>query len=673
MRARTAVVTGIAALLTLVRADAQGGRSENLNRIFQQIKADLPKGTTLLTALSTAGPSPETAALPKPSLKEPFEIGEALFDPGRIEDGVVSLLALMHIDVVPDAGAAQNGRGLVLSTSEVRTLADMGREDLESSTDIENLPYSFTDLHAAVAELLPAVSLEQMAAAYTRAYEMDPDDVIAKALMGRPIEPEIKLTRTQMWFLLMDGFAGAAAGDARWGAADRQLPDLRSPNAQWSAAEWREVLARLPLVSADRLLAITAPDVITQGTAPRPAPVNITMRANASAVPLVSRSTGRTLIAARAGSLAGQDVTWHVRDDSALMEIGTIASPLDTPERIGANGIAQFVIQPGVAATGSTGQLVDDWEAVQARVETRGVVAAAYAVPASLAPLTLGTSAARANLHLRWRSPDVLILKIASFFAAVNFQIPGVGGGTRTGIDQVGGYLYKRRDGSYVGTGLGEGSNKQTLRGGIAGGPAACATSDTKTKQWLRVRVTPVTGCGSAADCASAASVMNAPPQSSPPGAMPAAPRASAATGFGPAHRLEDYVWWDGPKMSVQPPDGGYYRVELFPVTKPDGPENPCIPFIRAEADRRGYGASLFIPFNDAQWTTPGQGYGIALKAGGPTFYSDLSSQDPLGGTPLAGVKTLFQLTGQTMWAVIVGRTEKEFEEMRQKFNAALQ
>jgi len=215
-RARTAVVIGMAALLTLVRADAQGGRSEKLNKVIQQIKADLPKGAMEMPSLSASEPPSATSAPAEPSLQEPFEIGEALYDASRMEDGVVSLLALMHIGVVPDASAdaAQNGRGLTLSASEVRALADLGREDLESSTDIDNLPHSFADLHAAVADLLPGVSIEQMAAAYTRAYETDPDDVIGKSLMGRPIEPEMKLTRTQIWFLTMDGFAGAAAGNA---------------------------------------------------------------------------------------------------------------------------------------------------------------------------------------------------------------------------------------------------------------------------------------------------------------------------------------------------------------------------------------------------------------------------------------------------------------------------
>ena len=674
---RTAVVTGIAALLTLVRADAQGRRSENLNRLIQQIKADLPKGALELPSLPAADAPPPASALTEPSLKEPFEIGGALYDPSRMEDGVVSLLALMHIGVVPDAsaGAAQNGRALTLSASEVRTLADLGREDLESSTDMDNLPYSFADLHAAVAALLPGVSIEQMAAAYTRAYETDPDDVVGKSLMGQPIEPEMKLTRTQIWFLLMDGFAGAAAGDARWGAADRQLPDLRSPNAQWSAAEWREVLARLPLVSADRLVTITAPDVITQGAAPRPAPVNITMRANPSAAPLVSRSTGRTLIAARAGSLAGQDVTRHVPDDSSLTAIGTIASPLDTPEKIGANGMAQFVVQPGVSATAATAQLVDDWETLEARVETGAVVAAAYAVPAPLQHLSLGTSAARAKLHLRWRSPNVLVLRIWSFYNAINFQIPGVGGATRSGIDIVWVTLHKRQDGSYVGTGPAVVDVfHQNLRGGFAGGPGACVQSEILARQWLHVRATPVTACGSASDCASAASVVNAPPTPSPPGATSAPARAAAASGFGPAHRLEDYEWSDGTNMNARPPDGGYYRVEFFPFTEPmvanNLGENRCIPFIRAGEDRLGYGARRFIPFNDAQWTTSGQGYGIALRAGGPALYFDGSSVNPLGGTPLAAVKTLFQLTGSTLWAVGVGRTEAEVAELKKQVDA---
>jgi hypothetical protein len=471
---------------------------------------------------------------------------------------------------------------------------------------------------------------------------MAPEDLIPKALMGQPIEPGTKLTRTQIWFLLMDGFAGGSAAGARWGTADRELPDAPSPNPQWSAAEWREVLARLPLLTASRLVTVNAPDVITPGATAKPAPVGVTLRINPSAPPLVSRSTGRTLIAARAGSLAEQEVTWRVRDKSALEEIGTITSPTNQPVRVGADGLARFVFQPGVAATGGAGETVDDWETVEARLQTRGLVASAYAVPAPLGNLPFGSSVVRANLHLRWRSSDVLFLWVANVYDKINFQIPNVGGGTRDGSDLVVAQLWKQSSGSYRGRGYGMVGVEQTLRG-----PTTCQTTVALMKQDFHVWAEPDM-------------------------AFP-----------GPTKSLDQFYWVDsdvnptGSTMASSPADGGSYRLMFFPATRPRvaaaTPQlRKCLPLIPAGRDRQGFGADYFIPFNDAQWTTSGQGYGIALRAKGPTYYLDISGYDPLSEAPAPGqpdlrkVKALLQLTGHSTWLVRVGRTAKEVYPLRQ-------
>lgn len=642
MRTRTVVAAALLSLLITAQTDAQRPQPERLDEQIAELKRALPKLPELFSALAKPPePSSDTAPLPQPSLTEPFEIGEALHDPGRIDDGVVSMLALMRVGVVPDvgSGAGAKEQRLALSESEVRALIDMGREDLQSADDIENLPYSFADLHRAVAGLVPGMSIEQMAQTFTRAYEMNPEDLIAKALMGRPIESETTLTRTQIWFLLMDGFAGAAAGGARWGTADRQLPDAVSPDPKWSPAEWREVLARLPLITASRLVTVTAPDVITQGKV-KIAPVDVTVRMNASVPPLVSRLTGRTLIPARAGSLAGQEVTWRVRDESALEEIGTITSPTGNSVSVGADGLARFVFQPGVDSTGGAGETVDEWETVEASFQTRGLVASAYAVPAPLAGLTLGTSRARANLHLTWRSPDVLWVWVRNRYEGINFEIPGLGGGTRSGVDAVLAKLSKRRNGSYSGIGGGEVNTTQALSGPTSKLKVPCQLNSTEVSQDLRVLATPEV----------------------------------AGLDFGPTKRPDMFTWFvpRGRSLAAEPPDGGYYRLEFFPMTEPNRPESKCLPFIPADPERPGHernDASKFIPFNDAQWTTSGQGYGIALKTRGVTAYSDFSSEDPLADVTglskeearfLGNVKQLFQLTGSSVWTVVSGRTLKE-------------
>jgi hypothetical protein len=631
MRTRTAVVTGLLAVLSMAGSDAQKPLSESakkgIQELNQKLTKDLPRLKDAFSAIPVS-PPPSSAAgpLPEPSLTEPFEIGEALYDQGRMANAVVSLLELMRIAVVPDANASARAAGVTLSESEVRALIDLAEEDLQASdNDMERLPYKFSDLHASIADLLPGVTVEALAEAYTKAYETRPEDLIAKAMMGRPIEPDTTLTRAQIWFLLMDGFAGAAAG-GQWGTADKEVPDLKSPNAQWSAEEFREVLARLPLVTASRLVTMSAPDVVSPGTPPGP-PMNVTARVSASAPPLVSRLTGKTLIAARAGSLSGQEVTWFVGDDSMLSELGKIVTPVDEPVRIGADGLARFVIQPGINPAGAAGQLIEDWEPIEARFDSRGLVANAYTVPAQLAGLTLGSTRVRTNVGLKWRSPDVLYLAIYNIYKDINFDIPGLGGGTRDGTDRLFVMLHKRANGNYWGRGTVDVDTAQMLRGGTQ-----CQLDAATVKQRVRVKVEP-------------------------------------QTGFGPTHILEDFLWmpWVNNAFSLAgtmadiPPDGGYYRVMIYPATAPP-PSGPCLTNILAGRDRQGHGANWFIPLNDAQWTTSAQGYGIALKSRGMTTYLDTSSVDPLGMTPLAGIKALLKLTGTSTWAVLASRTISDFE-----------
>jgi hypothetical protein len=84
------------------------------------------------------------------------------------------------------------------------------------------------------------------------------------------------------------------------------------------------------------------------------------------------------------------------------------------------------------------------------------------------------------------------------------------------------------------------------------------------------------------------------------------------------------------------------------------------MPFIPAGRDRLGFGAKNFIPFNDAQWTTSQQGYGIALRSRGVTAYYDASSFDPLAGPGLDKIKALFQLTGKSLWLVVAAPSYNE-------------
>ena len=148
--------------------------------------------------------------------------------------------------------------------------------------------------------------------------------------------------------------------------------------------------------------------------------------------------------------------------------------------------------------------------------------------------------------------------------------------------------------------------------------------------------------------------------------ATPVAP--VVGPGLGPTKTGDMFVWVDqqGGTMKTRPPDGGYYRLEFFPGTSPDiAPSGApaCVPLVPAGRDRQGFGSNYFISFNDAQWTTSGQGYGIALRAKGPTSYWDFSGLDPLSEAPaLRKLKAAFQLTGHSTWYVLAGHTRKDLK-----------
>lgn len=622
MLPKTAVATGLLSVLAFTGTGAEQAKPDQATEAIAVFKKNLPSLAEDFAKL-LAAPEPTSGApsLPKASLTEPFEIGEALYDAGRVANAVVSLLGLMEIGIVSEASATTRAPGITLSESEVRALIDLARDDIAASeNDMERLPYTFKDLHAGIAGLLPGVSVEALSESYTKIYEARSEDLIPKAMMGRPIEPETTLTRAQIWFLIMDGFAGAAAPAGKWGTADREVPDLKSPNPQWSAEEFREVLARLPLVTASRLVTMTASDVVSQGATAGP-PVNVTVRVAASPPPIVSRITGRTLLSSRAGSLAGQEVTWSLVEESIFPELGKIVTAVDQPTPVGPDGIARFVIQPGMDPTRGAGQLVEDWEPIEARFDRRALLASAYTVPPPLAGLAMGATRSRANVRFRIRSRDVFFLYINNSYQDINFEIPVLGGGTRDGDDRLAAQVIKRSNGSYSGAGIVTVNAAQMLRGGNT-----CQLDSVSASQDVRVKMEP-------------------------------------QKGFGPTHKLEHFRWADAKlnplgTMEATPPDGGYYRIMIYPVTEPLV-DSDCIPNIPAVGERWRWGTP-FIPLNDAQWTTSGQGYGIALRAKGLTSYFDESSVDPLAGTPLEGVKTLLQLTGKSIWLVLVGRTMSE-------------
>lgn len=144
-------------------AQIEDARADALRRAMEEIApvTEMPSG-----ALS----------LPGAALTEPFEIGGALYE-GRAAEAIVSLLAQMDIRIAGDGDDGAGGR-LRLRPAEVRALIALAKDDLDSSTELDDLPYSFADVHRAVAPLLPGVSVQDLARRYARAYEAAPDTLV---------------------------------------------------------------------------------------------------------------------------------------------------------------------------------------------------------------------------------------------------------------------------------------------------------------------------------------------------------------------------------------------------------------------------------------------------------------------------------------------------------------
>ncbi len=584
--------------------------------------------------LATPFPAPDTtpAPLPEASIDEPFSIGEALYDPGRAADGVMSLLAKMRIGVASAAGGA-TARGLTLDESEVRTLIALAEDDLRAADDIENLPFGFADLHRAVSGLLPDITIETLAETYTGVYAEQPDGLVAKVMMGQPLEPETRLTRAQIWLLLMDGFAGPGGADAAYGAADKELPDLPSPTPAWSAAEWREALARLPLVAASSLVAV---EQSAGGT---------TLRRAAQPPALLSRVTGKPLAAVRAGSLAGQEVTWEVADDSPLRELGTIGTATGQPIAVAANGLATFAFKSSAPSTGP-GELVQEWANVAATLPACGLASSAYAVPTPLCAFILGNRRLEMPLAFAWRTTEKLRIKIVYRYA-LELQTP-MGGVKREGIDEADGWIVRRSKDSYVGTMEAEVNALQQVRGS-----AYCGKTLFRGRQQLHVK-------GRMLDAGD-----------EPGTGLRRGPEGILAR----TRTLSLYYWMTrnpssvrGATWSQEPPEDGILVLEFFPKTPPATfggrtmailPNNPiaCLPLLPTQGSQGRYGAKYFLPFNDAQWTTPTAGYAVGLKRSRDYYFEDHNnSEGYVGNVQLDFSFNSGSGTGRPRWEVRVQR-----------------
>ena len=543
--------------------------------------------------------------LPAPSLKEPFAIGEALYNPAQVDVAVVSMLELMGVgidkaDGTPlRAGNKMGGASFRLTESEVRSLIAMGRVDAARASRKGQPPYSLKDLHRAVSPLLPSLTIDAMAGAYSEAYQSNPDALAPQVLMGQPIEAGTRLMRTQLWLLLVDGFvpSGKQGSPSALGSAAKHLPSLPPPNPGWSKADWLDLVPRLPLLAWQPPLDITPqPARAHEGHGGPGAPVSLSAKIG---IPPDSKSPARGLLLLKLKTQASGNhpITWNAHETTVLAEHGSSAPALGSANNTDATGTSRMVYTPKTEAANARGSVASDTTDVLATISRWDLVSARYDIPEQLRGFLTGDVTSCGDLEIGWHTgasqPGGSKAGVPQGAAAFNIKIVNhydvvlnmgpLGGGTRKGEDGVEGTIELQADGTYRGIVKGYAKGTQEVHGlGTSCGPAR-----SEGTQDLLVIGTPTPS-------------------------------------FGPLHKASEYVWANGQ------PDG-WLSLEFFPTTKAAYTQRDnCQTEIQQADDPNN---PWFLPFNDAQWTIRHTGYGLAYPKSGRLVYKDNFSASTVVGT----------------------------------------
>jgi hypothetical protein len=539
-------------------------------------------------------------ALPVASLTEPFSIGEALCDPGRVEQAVISMVTALGISIVPDdpKGVITIGRTLRLTQSEVRGLIAMGQEDAEQQAQDPSGPYTFADFHKELASSLRDVSVEELAEAYSMEYEQNPERVAAQIMMGQPIEPDMPLMRTQMWLLLVDGLMppgpgrlGARRGPrivlaraqgAVWtgnagllNRAGMGSPDLR----RWADSVWSQLVVRIPLALASSIRLIPS-GVAHEGHAGPGQPVTITAQFNAPTITF-DTGLGPVPLVPQQSSLSGSLASW-----STNATVRKHANAPDQTPYAQVSGTARLTVTPHPEAARGRGVRTAEPGIVRFTVGLASLVNRTYGLTGLSFPLTdLGRTTVQTVLNMEWHVADTLDVDITNEYD-VGASIAGL---TRNGVDSAIGTLALEPDGSYRGVVRLSMSSKITLPG------KACSPTDVLAAQYAEVVAEPI---------AETASAPNTPGQ-------------TEAAFYTSVRTRQGYRFNRGTPTR-------YYRLEFTPVSPPqyfklvqadpaspltaqEVPKDECMDEIPA-CESRYCSAPNFIPLNDAQWTIKGYG-----------------------------------------------------------------
>jgi hypothetical protein len=552
--------------------------------------------------------------LPEPTLVDPFAIGEALYDPSRMADAVVSLLDLMGVGIYARDGTLirrgdEHAAGDPwLYDSEVRGLIAMGIADVLDGGD-DGPKRSLADLYALLTPLLPEVSHDAFIAAYRDSYAAHPDDLVPMVMLGQPLDESARFTNTQMWLLFMDGFVELAQPPAarmepgvllaragsrpNFSTANARLPPLNLPTSM-TARDWQELEAHLWTAWTWAKMDAFATAVAHEGHGGTGRPVRIIARIKRP-TSIVSAVDGRVLVAATNGPLDGIPVDF-LASNNAWQRHGSLSPPFSTSANAGqlttdASGEVAAVFTPKKEVANGHGEVAA--EPIPIRTFANGAVlfARAYVVTDQrlaaflTSALQYGQFLEEFELWVEWHQPGIQVTISNSYDVTVAPETGGlVARAHRKGVDQFFGVLTRRDDGTYRGTMHGSTSATAQMEfvAGVAGTRCEDETKDFHQELQVVARVAPT-------------------PPIDP--------------------NIEVIAPGDPGRF-----DGGDLILSFYPTSPPSGTPGKCqgvVEYFGPGPD----GARMsgeYASFNDSHWTDPSLGFRIHLPSSGDLRYTNL-------------------------------------------------
>jgi hypothetical protein len=461
------------------------------------------------------GPSADVEPLPEPSLTDGFAIGEALYDPSRQAEAVVSVLDLLRVGIYAAdgtpirPGAEQDADDLWLTDDEVRGLIAMGEADAIAMSGEEGaVPMTVADLHAALAPMLPEdFAAADFAAAYDEAYADHPDELLGQIMLGQPITPETPLTRAQAWLLFVDGFVAPTGLHARRPmlaargpiAAPRGRPlaigRVRMPTLSWMGSPWQAtemgmVLSHIYLIGYTIPFEIRplAPQV-HEGHGGQGPPLDLkAVYAYGNLTALASPMTGLPLILPRPTTLDGLTVTWGFSGVSALQKHGTVDVPPTLMDETDMFGAATMTFMPRREVADGRGEETMEVVSLEASVTIQELVLQIYDIPVEMFGMITGTRSVSGPVIVAWHTGGLKV-DIENEYRDLQIVV-GNGFAKGSGTDEASGFLALLDDGTY--RGLLDASVSGSFTGAAVG--TDCSDTFSGTQQLLAIGTPDILG-----------------------------------------------------------------------------------------------------------------------------------------------------------------------------------